>query len=287
MITAKDIMKTPITVGKGVPVSVALRMMLDKDISRLLVSDNDKLVGIVTERDIGFFLMAEQTKRKIDEIPISEIVNPLITVNQVASVTDCAQTMISKKIGSVGVNLNNKTQGIITKTDLTRYYVQNFVGQKRAGDVMTITCMSAYENDPIYEVLPRMIVEKISRVIIKNNDEQPVGVLSFRDLFRASLTLGKEDVIADEISGISVLFTRKGFLSKAGFGATILVKQLMTPNIITVEHDDDLVIVATALLENNVNGVGVVVNNKLTGIVSKTDITRAITAIVKQSKDTV
>ena len=89
----------------------------------------------------------------------------------------------------------------------------------------------------------------------------------------------------DEASGIPVLFARNGFLSKGGFGATILVKQLMTPNIITVEHDDDLVIVATALLENNINGIGVMVNNKLIGVVSKTDIVRAITAIAEQPKD--
>jgi CBS domain-containing protein len=286
-VAVKDIMKTPIKIEKDSPVSAALRIMLDKDISRLLVSENEKLVGIITEKDIGFFLMADSTERKIDEIPISEMTNPLITVNHVASMVDCAQTMISKKIGSVGVNLDNKTQGIITKTDLTRFYVQNFVGKKRAGDVMTITYVSAYEDEPIYEVLPRMIVEKVSRVIVKNRGEQPVGVLSFRDLFRASLTLGKEDVVADDVSGIPVLFTRRGFLSKAGFGAVISVKQLMTPNIITVEHDDDLVIAATALLENNINGVGVMVNNKLTGIVSKTDITRAITAIAKQSNDTI
>lgn len=281
MLTAREIMKKPITVAKSASISDVLRVMLDKNISRVLISDNDRINAIVTGKDIGLFLLAEQTERKIDEIPISEISNPLITVNQVATIGDCAQTMTYRSIGSVGVNVGNKTEGIVTKTDLTAYFMRNLVGRKLVGDVMTITYVSAYEDEPIYEVLPRMIVEKVSRIIVKNRNERPVGVLSFKDLFRTSLTLGKEDIVEDYVSGVTVLFSRKGFLSKSGFGATLLTKQLMTPNIITVEHDDDLVLAATVMLENNINGVGVMVNDKLTGIVSKTDITRAIAALAK------
>jgi CBS domain-containing protein len=285
--TVKDIMKKPIMVEKTAKISEVLRKLLEKNISRVLVEGNNGPVGIVTERDIGFFLLAEQTERKIDEIQVSEIMKPLITVNHVASVEDGAQIMIDKNISSLGVNVNNRTEGIFTKTDLTQYYTQNFVGKKRVGDVMTISFVSASESEPLYEVVPTLFREKVSRVIIKNDKDSPVGVLSFRDLFRLSLTLGKEEEIIDNASGISVLFSRKGFLSKTGFGATILAKEAMTRGIITVEHDDDLVTACIALIENNINGVGVTVNNKLTGIVSKTDITRAIIAIAKESKDTV
>jgi CBS domain-containing protein len=132
-----------------------------------------------------------------------------------------------------------------------------------------------------------MISNKVSRIIVKNRAEKPVGVMSFRDLFRLSMVLGKEQEIVDNSSGITVLFSRKGLISKTGFGATAQVKEAMTVNMITVEHDDDLTMACTTLIENDINAAAVLVNNKLTGILSKTDVVRAIAAIAKKKKDTI
>jgi CBS domain-containing protein len=253
----------------------------------VIISDNGEPVGIITERDIGIFLLTEQTDRKIDDIPVTEIMNRLITVNHSASMEDCAQIMVSKDIGSLGVNFNGKTKGIITKTDLTKYYITTFVGEKRVGDVMTISFVACHDQDSLYEALSKMVGNHVSRVIVKDSAEKPIGVLSFRDLFRISMVLGKEEEIVDNSSGISVLFSRKGFMSKTGFGGTTQAKDAMTSKMITVEHDDDLVMACTTLIENNVNGAAVLVNNKLTGILSKTDVVRAIAAIAKKGKDTV
>jgi CBS domain-containing protein len=280
-------MKEPIAVPKTANIAEALRKIVNKDISRIIISDNDEPIGIITERDIGLFLLTEQTERKIDEIPVTEIMNRLVSVNHSASIEDCAQIMTGRDIGSLGVNFNSKTKGIITKTDLTKYYITNFVGEKRVGDVMTISFVSCYDDDPLYEVLSKMISHRVSRVIVKDHAEKPVGVLSFRDLFRLSMVLGKEEEIVDNSSGISVLFSRKGLISKTGFGGTAKAKDAMTDKILTVEHDDDLVMACTMLIENNVNGAAVLVNNKLTGILSKTDVVRAIAAIAKKKTDSI
>lgn len=285
--TAKDLMKDPITVSKDANVAEALRKIVSKDISRVIIIDNDEPIGLVTERDIGLFLLTEQTDRKIDEIPITEIMNRLVTVNHSASIEDCAQIMADREIGSLGVNFDGKTKGVITRTDLTKYYITNFVGEKRVGDVMTISFVSCYDDDPLYDVLSKMISQRVSRIIVKDHGDKPVGVLSFRDLFRLSMVLGKEEEIVDNSSGISVLFSRKGLISKTGFGGTAQAKEAMTINMITVEHDDDLVMACTSLVENDINGAAVLVNNKLTGILSKTDVVRAIAAISKKKKDTI
>lgn len=281
-------MKEPITVSKNASVSDALRKLISNDISRILINnDNDEPIGIVTERDIGLFLLTEQTERKIDEIPIIEVMNPLITVNHSAGMEDCAQIMVDKEIGSLGVDFNGKTRGILTKTDLTRYYITNFVGEKRVGDVMTISFVSGYDDESLYEVLSKMISHYVSRVIVKDHNEKPVGTISFRDLFRISMVLGKEEKITDNSSGISVLFSRKGLASKSGFGSTTLVREAMTNKIVTVEHDDDMVMACTTLIENNINGAVVMVNDKMTGIFSKTDVVRAIAAIAKKKQDSI
>lgn len=280
-------MREPITVSKTASVADALRKMVNDDISRVLVSDNGEPIGIVTERDIGLFLLTEQTERKIDTVPITELTSRLVTVNHSASIEDCAQIMAERDIGSLGINVNGNTKGVITRTDLTKYYIANFVGEKRVGDVMTISFVSCHEDDSLYEALSIMISQKVSRIIVKSKDEKPVGIMSFRDLFRLSMVLGKEEEIVDNSSGISVLFSRKGLISKTGFGATAQVKEAMTVNMITVEHDDDLTMACTTLIENDINAAAVLVNNKLTGILSKTDVVRAIAAIAKKKKDTI
>ena len=111
MTTARDLMKQPIAVDRNSTVSEALRKLVNEDISRVLVSHDGEPVGVLTERDIGLFLLTEQTERKIDEIPVTEIMNPLVTVNNSVSVEDCAQIMVDRDIGSLGVNFNGKTQG--------------------------------------------------------------------------------------------------------------------------------------------------------------------------------
>ncbi|MBI5698646.1 MAG: CBS domain-containing protein [Thaumarchaeota archaeon] len=249
-------MKEPITVSKTASIAEALRKIVNKDISRVLVNDDEGPVGIITERDIGIFLLTEQSDRKIDEIPITEIMNHLITVNHSASIGDCAKIMTERDISSLGVDFNGRTKGLITKTDLTKYYIENFVGEKRVGDIMTISFVSCHDNDQLYTVLSQMVSNHVSRIIVKDQFEIPIGVLSFR-----------------------------GLISKTGFGGTALAREAMTNKMFTVEHDDDLVMACITLIENNINGAAVLVNNKITGILSKTDVVLAIAAITKKQND--
>ena len=137
-------MKKPITIENSASVSHAMHKFLESKISRLLTTnDNGKIIGIVTEKDIGFFLLSNDAEKNLDDISISEISHSLIEVSESTPVEDAAQIMHSKNIGSVGVSFSD-TVGIITKTDLARYYIQEYVGHKRIGDVMTVSYSSMY-----------------------------------------------------------------------------------------------------------------------------------------------
>ncbi|WKT58150.1 CBS domain-containing protein [Candidatus Nitrosotenuis chungbukensis] len=63
MPAVKSIMKKAISIPKESSVAHAIRQMLDHKVSRLLVSKEDEPVGIVTERDVGFFFW-QTTPRK-------------------------------------------------------------------------------------------------------------------------------------------------------------------------------------------------------------------------------
>ncbi len=145
---------------------------------------------------------------------------------------------------------------------------------------MTVSYVSMYEDDPIQEIVSKMIKEKLSRIIIKNQNDSITGIITFRDLFRIALTLGqKENTVDNTDPVISVIFPRKGFLSGSGFGRTILAKEVMSSQIVTVDYNDDLITACEIILDNNVNGVGVLVNGKLSGILSKTDVMRALVSV--------
>lgn len=277
MTHVKQIMKKPITIESSASLFKAMSHMTNSKISRLLTTnDSGDIVGIITEKDIGFFLLVNDSEKNLTEIPVSDVAKPLIEVNESTPVEDVAHIMNTKNIGSVGVS-SSDTIGIVTKTDLTRYYIQNYVGHRRVGDVMTVSYSSMYLDDPLYKIVSKMIEDKVSRLIIKNNKNEAKGVVTFGDLFRISMTMGKDnDVLDNSDPLISVVFPRKGFLTQSGFGGTILAKDVMTPNIVSIDYNDDLVMACTEMIENNINGIAVLINDQLSGIVSKTDVVKVL-----------
>ena len=122
-----------------------------------------------------------------------------------------------------------------------------------------------------------MVDEKVSRIILRSRQEIPEGILTFRDLFRVALQGNIDTVVDNADPVISVMYARQGFLSESGFGGTTKANQVMTKKIISVNYDDDLAKTCNTLLENHINAVGVVSSRgTLIGILSKTDITRAL-----------
>lgn len=273
-------MKVPITIDRDSPIYDAITAMREKRISRLVVTEQKKPIGIITEKDVGFFLLEDKTDRDIDEIPVSEAAKKMVFVNETTKIGDCARMILEKDFSSLGVNSDGHIVGIITKTDLTKYYADIYAGKNRVGDFMTKSYVSSYLDEPINKVVSKMLENKISRIIIKNRDDIPAGIISFRDLFRIDLDLGTEEFLEDNTrSDLSVIFSRKGFLSPSGFGEITSAAQIMTTGIMSVLLSDDLVKACTILLENRVKGLGVLsAKGDLVGILTKTDITHALAA---------
>ncbi|MCV0430447.1 CBS domain-containing protein [Nitrosopumilus sp.] len=273
-----SILQKPITIEKNASLSHAISELLKNKISRLIVTENGSSVGIITEKDVGLFLLEDDSEKNLDEIPISQIMNILTSVNESMSVEKCVEIMLEKEIGSLGVTSSQKGLiGIITKTDIARYYIQNYANKHTVGDVMTISYVSLDYETSLRHVVSEMIEQKISRIFLKNQDNEPQGIMTFRDLFHVALEQGNTDAVLDSSDpAISVVFTRKGFLSDSGFGNTIKAKDVMTSNFESVDFNEDLTVACEEMIQNKINGVGVRINGKLGGVVSKTDILKAI-----------
>ena len=255
---AKDYLNNPRTIKLESTLDDVLKKIIDEKKSRLLVTENDKIIGLVTEKDLGFFLLTDNTERKLGEIPLSEIVKKIISVDENAGLDQCANIMLKNGIGSLVVTSHNNIVGILTKTDLVRYFTKSHSGEKIVGEYMSPYYAWMYSDTPLYKVVLKMIEQKISRVILRNHDETPVGIVTFRDLFKLALDLGRqEDVLDNTDPAISVIFPRKGFISESGFGGSTKVEEIMSRDIVSVDYDDDLAKTGKMLLDKNINGAGV------------------------------
>lgn len=278
MYPLEEIMKIPVSLDIESSISQVMRIMVNKKISRVLLKENQKITSITTEKDIIFFLLNDQSEKKLEDIPIKKMMRPLISISESTSIKNCAKKMIENEIGSLTVTERDEIVGIVTKTDLIEFFAKTMPGKKIVGEYMSPYYEWAYSDTPLYEIVAKMLENKISRLILRNHDEIPVGILSYSDLFRLSLTIGNQKEILDDVNpSIPVVFPRKGFVSKDGFGGIIKAEQIMKGEIITINYDDDLSKASQILIDKKISGVGVLSSHGvLIGILSKTDIIKAI-----------
>lgn len=278
MVTAQNLIQKPISILQSSTISDAIKKILEHNISRLIVKDSGNAVGIITEKDIGFFLFNEKTTLGLDAIPLEKIMKPIEFVNGSESVTKCAKIMTDKKISSLAVGTDNSLEGIFTKTDLVNYFAKNCAGKSKVADFMTHEYVSTHYGATLSKVIKKMLEYKVSRIITLNQQNNPVGVISFRDFFRISLDLGSDE---DDVGAFAFADNlRKGFLAETGFGGTTLARDIMSKELLSIKFDEDLAVASQKIIENKVNGLFVYDDKDgLDGIISKTDITQALSSL--------
>jgi len=274
MSSAATLANKPISILKDSTISDVIRKLLDNNISRILVRDSGSQVGIITEKDVGFFLFNETTKQSLDQMPLTKIMKDISYADENEPVKNCARMMTHKNISSLLLGSVENSFGIITKTDLAKYYAQNCAGRHKVVDYMTHNYVSTHSAAPLSKVVKKMFENNVSRLVVMNQMEHPIGIVSLRDLFRISLDLGSEEdatmiTLSDKV--------RRGFLSSEGFGGLTVARDVMTKGIISIKFDKDLADAGSMLLQNKINGLAVLDgNDKIVGMISKTDITRAL-----------
>ena len=123
-----------ISVAPGDSVEVVVQMLRQRGIRHLVVLKEGRLVGIISDRDIKRALDPETTKTKkmlsvgglfflLEPILVREIMtrNP-ITIEPWVHAQDAALLMVTEGFGALPVEEDGRVVGIITETDLLRYF---------------------------------------------------------------------------------------------------------------------------------------------------------------------
>ena len=103
----------------GTPAVELARMMRDESVGSVVITEDDYLVGIVTDRDLATRVLAEG--RNADNLTAKNVMtSDVCSVNVDAGFHEAAQTMSENGIRRLPIcNENDELVGIITVDDLT------------------------------------------------------------------------------------------------------------------------------------------------------------------------
>jgi acetoin utilization protein AcuB len=128
MLVQEIMTKKVVTVSPNDTLRQADQLLMQGRFRHLPVVENQRLVGIISDRDIRvpIFLKPEANATQLlEERRVEQIMkSPVITVSPGTAVEQAAGIMYEKKIGCLPVTENDHLLGIITESDIFRVFIQ-------------------------------------------------------------------------------------------------------------------------------------------------------------------
>ena len=104
----------------GAPVIEAVKRMVDANVGSLLVTEDDDIVGIVTERD--YLRRVALEGRDENEAAVSEIMSaPLVVVSPETTIEECMALMTERRIRHLPVVEDEEVVGLVSIGDLVKF----------------------------------------------------------------------------------------------------------------------------------------------------------------------
>lgn len=114
---------TPVTISANATVVEAATIMRDREVGSLVVLEDSRPIGIVTERDVVTKVAA--ANRPSQATNVRDIMtSPLIAVHPHQEVAEAAKVMAARKIRRLPVIKEGKLVGMITENDIIRVWPQ-------------------------------------------------------------------------------------------------------------------------------------------------------------------
>lgn len=271
----RDLMQSPVKVINRVDtLSHARKTMMKEHLSRLVVVEGTKPVGTLTRRDIVRGLNDYRMRqRELDTIVVDEIMrSPVSTASETESVAEAARKMVSQNVrGLPVVGATGELVGIITKTDLTRYFSENFNGKLKVSDI----CQNR-ENTPV--IHPTQSVSRAmdlmqdcstDRVLVVDGDK-PVGIITETDLSNIRPHSGGGSFVKGSVKDSEAVSQTRIYIKPAA-------EDIMTKTLQVVESTKDATLAAGMLISKGIGGMPVIDREgNLVGMVSKFDFVKII-----------
>jgi CBS domain-containing protein len=183
-LTAHDLMSYPVdTIEADMPIKEAAHTLIEKDVSRLLVTENGMPVGVISTTDFVASIAQEETPKR--ETVADVMSDAMLVCRGKTPIVSAARTLTQAGWRSVlVVDAKGKALGVVSGKDLMPY-VENGVDENlTVRDVMhqayTINIKAS-----LREAADLMIKEHHHRLIVideEDPDAFPLGVISSFDI---------------------------------------------------------------------------------------------------------
>jgi CBS domain-containing protein len=270
----KDVMKEEVVhVDKDQNIQDALKLMKKNKVSRLPVVNINadhvrELVGMVTEKDIALRLGSS----KYGNLPPSHfhvstvMEQDPVVVESTQSIGTAAKTMIENKIGGMPVVNNCEIVGMITKTDFIEICQGKPFNATTIAERMKTELITVSPNDRLVHARRCLIDKEIGRLPVVEEDALE-GIVTAKDIAMAMISFRK--IVPDKYKNARI--------------RNLLVEDVMTQNVKTIDGAATLEDASSVMLENRFSGIPVEVDGRLSGIITKTDLINFIVELEEVS----
>jgi CBS domain-containing protein len=189
----------------------------------------------------------------------SVMVKDVISVPQSMRLAEVANLMLDNGIGSVPVMDDEKMAGIVSKADFVTLAVDGEYEKIQTKEIMSKEIISVSPSERLIHARRVSMDAKVGRLPVID-DEVLVGMITSKDLMRAFIDFRKNVPEKYQKSQIK----------------EVLVEDIMSKNPCVVAKDTCISEVDKIMMETGYNGLPVVEDDKVIGIITQTDILRLI-----------
>lgn len=245
------------TVSPDEIVASAASIMAGRNISCIVVLKNESVVGILTETDLLKRVMVHQGQQA--KIKVAEVMSaPVESIEPNLSVLDASQTMHAKGFKHLPVLENGRLVGIVTQTDLTEA-LGCYIADTAIAEIMSRDIATVERKATVTEAAEMMSSRNISCILVAEGGEVK-GVLTERDLLK--------QIVAPQRDS-----------------AKTTVEQVMSSPVITTPAINSVFSAGKIMERMHIRKLVVTDNDRLCGIITQTDVFRAIKEKQQQEEE--
>jgi PAS domain S-box-containing protein len=253
-----DVMsKNVATVDQGCSVISAAKIMSEKNISCLLVSNKGHLSGIVTETDM--LKKAVAGENDFRKVSVEQIMSaPVRSISCDVSVMEAIKIMEAENIRRLVVLEDELPAGIITQTDMVRV-LASYTASKEVSEIMSSDVAVIASSASVKEAAKLMASQDISCLVAMENNEV-VGIFTERDLLKRVIAIKRNP-------------------------ARTSLKKVMSSPVVTVSPDCSIISAWKLLERVRIRRLVVIDDEILLGVLTQTDILKSIKAGLEEAED--
>lgn len=241
-----DIMSRDVlTISPKATMAEAAKVMGDRHVGSLIVEEQEKAIGIITERDLLSSVIAKG--KNPSRVQVKDCMSEgVFTIRPIATAKEAAQEMMNKK-GRLVVTEQDQVVGIITAADL----IKTLPETEEAGlvdDIMTRQIVAVKPETTVASVARMMGEKRIGSVLVEIGGI-PEAIFTERDLL--------SNILAKEKSTESA------------------VSEFASKPMVTIPSESTISEAARLMAEKHVRRLPVTKDDRLIGIITARDLVEA------------